>query len=190
VYIPEFKTGDALLVVDLQNDFCPGGALGIHEGDRVIPILNKYIAAAQQQGIPVFASRDWHPANHVSFKARGGPWPVHCVQNSPGAEFHPEVRLPLDVQVISKAHTPDLESYSAFGETNLSSLLRAKGIRRLWIGGLAQDYCVLQTSLDALKQGFEVVVIVEATRAVDVHDGKRALEQIRSAGGVLQESVA
>ena len=86
--------GDALLVVDLQNDFCPGGALGIHEGDRVIPILNKYIAAAQRHGIPVFASRDWHPANHISFKSRGGRWPVHCVQNTPGAKFHPDVRLP------------------------------------------------------------------------------------------------
>jgi nicotinamidase/pyrazinamidase len=186
----KFKTGDALLVVDLQNDFCPGGALGIHEGDRVIPILNKYIEAAQRQGIPVFASRDWHPANHISFKERGGPWPVHCVQNTPGAEFHPDVRLPVDVQIISKAHTPDLESYSAFGDTNLLSLLRADGIRRVWIGGLAQDYCVLQTSLDALRHGLEVVVIVDATRAVDVRDGKRALEQIRNAGGILQENAA
>jgi nicotinamidase/pyrazinamidase len=190
VETPKFKTGDAVLVVDLQNDFCPGGALGIHEGDRVIPILNKYIAAAQEHGIPVFASRDWHPANHISFKERGGPWPVHCVQNTRGAEFHPDVRLPMDVQVISKAHTSDLESYSAFGDTNLSSLLRAKGIRRLWIGGLAQDYCVLHTSMDALKQGLEVVVIVDATRAVDIRDGKRALEQIRNAGGVLEESAA
>ena len=188
--IAKFQTGDALLVVDLQNDFCPGGALGIHEGDRVIPILNHYIAAAREQGVPVFASRDWHPADHISFKHRGGRWPVHCVQNTPGADFHPDVRLPADVQIISKAHTSDLESYSAFGDTDLSSRLRAKGIRRLWIGGLAQDYCVLQTSLDALKHGLEVVVIVDATRAVDVHDGRKALQQIRNAGGVLQENAA
>jgi len=180
----------ALLLVDVQNDFFAGGALPVPKAHCVLRPLNQYIAEAVRHHMPVYASRDWHPADHVSFKHRGGRWPVHCVQNTPGADFHPDVRLPANVQVISKAHTPELESYSAFGDTDLASRLHAKGIRRLWIGGLAQDYCVLQTSLDALKHGLEVVVIVDATRAVDVHDGKKALQQIRNAGGVLQESTA
>jgi nicotinamidase/pyrazinamidase len=184
------EPGDALLIVDVQNDFCPGGALAVPEGDRVIPVLNRWIEKARQQNIPIFASRDWHPPGHISFKPRGGPWPVHCVQGSPGSEFHPDLRLPADAHIISKGEHPDQDSYSAFGGTSLKEQLRRAGIKRLWIGGLAQDYCVRATTLDALREGFEVHVIVDATRPVNVHadDGRRALEDMARAGAILEQS--
>jgi nicotinamidase/pyrazinamidase len=185
------KPRDALLIVDVQNDFCPGGALAVSKGDEIVPILNRWIADAGAAGVPVFASRDWHPANHISFKARGGLWPPHCIQNTPGAQFHPDLKLPPGVRIISKAETADLDSYSAFGGTDLSERLRKEGIRRIWIGGLAQDYCVRATALDALREGFEVHLIVNGTRAVNVKpdDGERAIEEIRRAGGILEEAV-
>jgi nicotinamidase/pyrazinamidase len=185
------KKGDALLVVDVQNDFCPGGSLAVNKGDEVVPILNRWIGEAVKAGVPVFASRDWHPPNHISFKARGGPWPPHCIQNTPGAEFHPALNLPSDAHIISKANTPDVDAYSAFGGTDLSEHLRTLGVRRVWIGGLTQDYCVRTTSLDAIREGFEVHVIVSATRAVNVKpdDGKNAIEEIRRVGVILEEAV-
>jgi nicotinamidase/pyrazinamidase len=181
---------DALMIVDVQNDFCPGGALAVCGGDQVVPLLNRWIAAAEAAGIPVFASRDWHPANHISFRDRGGPWPPHCIQGTAGAEFHPDLKLPANVQIISKADKPDADSYSAFGGNDLADRLRKSGVRRVWIGGLTQDYCVHDTALDALREGFEVHVIVDATRAVNVNseDGKRALERIRQSGGILEET--
>jgi nicotinamidase/pyrazinamidase len=182
--------GDALLVVDIQNDFLPGGALGIRDGHQVIPILNRWIEEAQRSGALVFASRDWHPRNHISFKERGGPWPPHCVQDTRGAAFHQDLRLPPDAQIISKADKPDLESYSAMGGTDLLARFRRHGIKRVWIGGLAQDYCVRATALDAIREGFGVHVIVDATRAVNVDpdDGRRALEEIQQAGAVLERT--
>ncbi len=185
---PGDPTADALLVVDVQNDFCPGGALAVHDGDKVVPILNEWIAAAKRVRVPVYASRDWHPPNHISFKDRGGPWPPHCIQNTAGAEFHPDLKLPANAQIISKADEPNKESYSAFGGTDLTHQLREHGIRRLWIGGLTQDYCVRETALDALRNGFEVHVVVDATRAVNVEpeDGMRSLEAIHEAGAVLE----
>jgi nicotinamidase/pyrazinamidase len=185
------KPGDALLVVDVQNDFCPGGALAVSKGDEIVPILNRWMADASAAGVPVFASRDWHPANHISFKARGGPWPPHCVQNTRGAQFHPDLKFPPDVRIISKADTVDVDSYSAFGGTDLAERLRQERVHRVWIGGLTQDYCVRTTALDAIREGFEVHVIVNATRAVNVNpdDGKQAIEDIRRAGGILEESV-
>ena len=183
------QSGDALLIVDVQNDFCPGGTLAVREGDQVVPVLNKWIELAQRQGIPVYASRDWHPADHVSFKERGGPWPPHCVQETSGAAFHPDLKLPFRVEIISKADHPDVDSYSAFGGTDLAARLRRAGIRGLWIGGLTQDYCVRFTALDAIREGFKVHVIVAGTRAVNVNpdDGRRALEEIQRAGAVLEE---
>jgi nicotinamidase/pyrazinamidase len=183
-------SGDALLIVDVQNDFCPGGALAVIKGDEVVPILNEWIERARAAGVPIFASRDWHPAGHVSFEERGGPWPPHCVQDTPGAAFHPGIKLPSDIEIISKAETPDEDSYSAFGGTNLAEKLRLQGVKRVWIGGLTQDYCVRFTALDAIKEGFEVHVIVEATRAVNVQpeDGGQALEDIKRAGGILEEN--
>jgi len=186
---PTIGGSDVLLVVDIQNDFCPGGALGVKEGDKVIPLLNDWAAAAESARVPIFATRDWHPENHISFHDRGGPWPPHCIQGSKGAEFHPDLRLPRNAQIISKATDLDKDAYSAFGGTDLSDRLHRLGVQRIWIGGLAQDYCVRETSLDALKEGFEVHVITNATRPVNVNpeDGQRALEAILNAGGILEE---
>jgi nicotinamidase/pyrazinamidase len=183
-----FAPGDALLLVDVQNDFCSGGALEVPEGSQVVPLLNEWIESACVARIPVFASRDWHPSNHISFRSRGGPWPPHCVQGSSGAAFHPELKLPKEAHIISKATSPEEDSYSAFGGTKLVEQLRGLGVERLWIGGLAQDYCVLQTVLDAIRAGFEVRVIADATRAVNVRpdDGERALEEMRGAGAVIE----
>jgi nicotinamidase/pyrazinamidase len=185
------QDGDALLIVDVQNDFCPGGALAVSEGDQVVPVLNEWIEKARARGVPVFASRDWHPPNHVSFKQRGGPWPSHCVQGTLGAGFHADLKLPADVRIVSKGEMPDRDSYSAFGGTDLAQSLRRAGVKRLWIGGLALDYCVRATALDAIKEGFEVHVVVEATRAVNVApgDGSRSLEEVKSAGGILDPTV-
>ena len=183
----KLRSGDALLIVDVQNDFCPGGALSVPEGDKVVPVLNRWITEANAANVPVFASRDWHPQNHISFKERGGPWPPHCIQGTRGAAFHPDLRLPDSAQIISKADTPDKDSYSAFGDTDLALRLRSARVKRLWIGGLAQDYCVRATALDAIREGFDVHLIVDATRAVNVDpDGKRALAEIQRAGGVLE----
>jgi nicotinamidase/pyrazinamidase len=182
--------GDALLIVDVQNDFCPGGALAVLEGDKIVPILNQWIVEANAKGVPIFASRDWHPRSHISFKERGGPWPPHCVKGTSGAAFHPGLRLPPDVEIISKAEHPDRDSYSAFGETDLADRLREANVKNVWIGGLTQDYCVRATALDAIQQGFKVHVITDATRAVNVHpgDGQEALDEIRKAGAILEDT--
>jgi nicotinamidase/pyrazinamidase len=182
------EPGDALLIVDVQNDFCPGGALGVTEGDQVVPVLNRWIEVAERQNIPVYLTRDWHPAGHISFNERGGPWPPHCVQDTPGASFRSDLHLPAQPHIISKGSALDRDSYSAFGGTDLGQSLRNAGIRRVWVGGLAQDYCVRATALDALAEGLEVHVIVDGTRAVNVHpdDGRRALDEMQRAGAILE----
>jgi len=179
---------DALLVVDVQKDFLPGGALGVARGDEVLAPLNRALRAFERAGWPVYASRDWHPANHCSFKARGGPWPPHCVAGTAGAEFADGLALPRAASIISKAVTPDADAYSAFGGTDLALRLRHDGVRRVVVGGLATDYCVLNTVLDARAAGFEVVLLADAVRAVDVRpgDGARALEDMRKAGARLE----
>jgi len=178
------RSGDALLIVDVQNDFLPGGALGVPDGDAVVPVLNSYLAAAHNAGIPVFASRDWHPADHCSFKAQGGIWPPHCMAGTPGAAFAPALELPAKAEVVSKAQTRDRDAYSAFEGTGLAQTLRGAGIRRLLIGGLATDYCVLNTVRDAIRNGFEVLLLTDAIRAVDVkpHDGDEALAEMLRLG--------
>ena len=184
-------TSDALLLVDVQNDFCPGGALAVEDGDAVVPALNAWVAAARRGGARIFASRDWHPPDHLSFAARGGPWPPHCVQDTPGAAFHPDLDLPEDAVVVSKADRPDHEAYSAFDGGELTEQLRAANIRRLWVGGLATDYCVKASVLDALElPELEVHVIADAIRAVDVAtgDGDAALEAMQAAGAVLERA--
>jgi nicotinamidase/pyrazinamidase len=181
--------GDALVIVDLQRDFLPGGALGVARGDAVVGAMNDYLARFVSDRLPVFATRDWHPANHCSFVAQGGPWPPHCIAGSAGAGFADGLRLPADAKVISKATTADRDAYSGFDGTDLQSLLRQAQIKRLYVGGLATDYCVLQTVKDACALGFAVLLLDDAIAAVDAHcgDGDRAIEQMRAAGAALTD---
>src|SRR3990167_7105549 len=135
--------GDALLIVDVQSDFLPGGSLAVPRGDEVVAVLNGYLAAFRNSGLPVVATRDWHPPDHCSFRQQGGPWPPHCVAGSEGAGFAPQLQLPTDATVISKATAQQSDAYSGFEGTELDRLLRQSGVRRLFVGGLATDYCVL-----------------------------------------------
>ncbi len=178
--------GDALVIVDVQNDFLPGGSLAVPGGDAVVPALNRYLADFEAGHLPVFASRDWHPADHCSFRARGGPWPAHCVAGSPGADFAPDLHLGDSAVLISKATAADEEAYSAFSGTPLSERLKALGCRRLFIGGLATDYCVLNTVRDALADGFQVMLLADAIAAVDAHpgDGRKAMREMLALGAV------
>ncbi|MDX1304401.1 nicotinamidase [Photobacterium sp.] len=184
---------DALILVDVQNDFLPGGSLAVTNGDQVIPALNCYIKAFHQRRLPIFATRDWHPLNHCSFKNCGGIWPPHCVQHTHGAEFASDLRLPEDVEIISKDDTPTLNSYSGFTCTNLSKQLRNKGCNRLFIGGLATDYCVLNTVLDGIREGFDVVLLEDAIRAVNLNpgDSDNAIARMKKAGatGIRVEEI-
>jgi nicotinamidase/pyrazinamidase len=178
---------DALLVVDVQNDFLPGGALAVPAGNDVVPILNEWIKAAVKGGALVVASRDWHPSEHVSFLDWGGRWPRHCLQQSGGADFHPDLMLPGNVVIISKGTDAEQDAYSAFDETHLAEILKRRGVRRVWVGGLALDVCVQATVLDALKAGFETHVIPEASKPIDEMQGQRALEEMRRAGARIAE---
>ena len=182
----QLHQGDALLVVDVQRDFCPGGALPVEGGDRVVPVLNAWIEAAERAGALIVASRDWHPPGHVSFEARGGPWPPHCVQDSEGAELHPELRLPKDAILLSKGQSKHRDAYSAFDDTGLEHLLRERDVERVFVGGLAQDVCVRATTLDALRHGFETHLLVDATLPVDPRVGERALREMEAEGAHLQ----
>ena len=179
--------GDALILVDVQNDFLPGGALAVAAGDEVVPVANRYMAQFRSRNFPVFASRDWHPANHCSFAAAGGPWPPHCVSGTGGAAFAGALDPLAGEEVISKATRPDADAYSAFDGTDLAGRLAALGIRRVLVLGLATDYCVLATVRDALANGLVVVVPRDGVRAVDVEpgDGERALAAMSDAGAML-----
>ncbi|RLD93439.1 MAG: nicotinamidase [Aquificota bacterium] len=178
--------GDALVIVDLQRDFLPGGALPVPLGDQVVPVMNVYIRLFRERELPVIATRDWHPPDHCSFRDQGGLWPPHCVQGTPGAEFAEDLDLPEDAIVISKATRSDEEAYSGFQGTALDERLRKLGVRRLFVGGLATDYCVLSTVKDALALGYEVCLLKDAIRAVNVQpgDGERAEKEMESLGAV------
>lgn len=185
-------TRDALVIVDVQNDFCPAGALAVADGDGVVPVLNRCAERFAARGAPAFASRDWHPERTKHFKAYGGVWPPHCVQGTRGAELHPGLRLPPGTEIVSKGMDPEEDAYSAFQAqtedgTPFAGALARRGVRRLFIGGLATDYCVRATALDALAQGFAVVVIEDGVRAVDLSpgDGARALDEIARAGATF-----
>lgn|SRR5690606_19995635 len=178
----KLQSGDALLIVDVQKDFCAGGALAVPGGDEVVPVLNEWIEAARAAGVPIIASRDWHPREHVSFASQGGPWPEHCVQDTEGAEFHDDLALPDSAVRVSKGTAFDRDAYSAFDGTGLDTYLARHGIRRLWVGGLAEDVCVLQTVLDARRKGFDTHVIAGATRPVDPAARPRVLEEMEKAG--------
>ena len=181
----------ALIVVDVQNDFCPGGALAVAHGDEVVAPLNNLMKEFLQRGEPVFKSRDWHPEKTRHFAAYGGTWPVHCVQNTRGAQFHPELMDDMHIRVVSKG-LGDEDSYSAFDGTDLALQLRRLGVEEVWVGGLATDYCVKNTVLDAVKEGFQVKALKNAMRPVEVNpgDGQRAIEEMQAAGAEIQEQEA
>ena len=178
----------ALIVVDVQNDFCPGGTLAVPHGDEVVEPLNQQIDEFLGRGAPVYKSRDWHPATTKHFAVYGGTWPMHCVQNTEGAEFHPALRDDPRITVISKG-LGDTDCYSAFDETDLASRLHQQGVEEVIVGGLATDYCVKNTVLDALKYGFKVKALENAMRAVELQpgDGERAIEEMRAAGAEIVE---
>lgn len=180
----QLRQGDALLIVDVQNDFLPGGNLAVPHGDEVVAVLNHYMDIFAMQNLPVYATRDWHPEQHCSFSAQGGIWPPHCVADTQGAQFAAALQLPPSAVIISKATTVESDAYSGFQDTDLDTLLHATNIRRLFIGGLATDYCVLNTVRDALGLGYQVLLLTDAIRAVDVQpgDGQRAMEEMLSHG--------
>jgi nicotinamidase/pyrazinamidase len=175
---------DALLIVDVQNDFLPGGSLGIAGGDAMVPILNEYLGRALGEGARVFVVRDWHPPGHCSFVEQGGPWPQHCVQGTRGAEFAAELRVPAEAVVVSKGSDLDRDAYSAFEGTKLDTALSALRVRRILIGGLATDYCVLHTVLDARARGYDVLLLDDAIAGVDAARSLAAREQMLAAGAV------
>lgn len=180
---------DALVIVDVQNDFCPGGALAVADGDRVVPALNRYIERFEKSALPIVATRDWHPEKTRHFKAHGGLWPPHCLQGSRGAEFRSDLRLPVGAMVVSKGTAPEEDSYSGFDGRDergraLADLLRLGGVGRIFVGGLATDYCVKHTVLDGLKQGFKVVLLEDASRGVNLKpgDAESAVAEMLGAG--------
>jgi nicotinamidase/pyrazinamidase len=180
------SAADALIIVDVQNDFCPGGALAVPGGDEVIPVINWLI---QKRWLSV-ATMDWHPTEHASFESRGGPWPKHCVQDTSGAALHPALDAAKVQIVITKGSHPDHDAYSGFHGTDLAQILRDKGVRRVVVCGIATDYCVRATAQDALHEGFEVVVLEDAIRGVEVQPGdcQRAIEALRQAGAHIAVS--
>ena len=185
------KAKKALLVVDIQIDFCPGGALGVQEGDQIIPTVNNYIDLFLKKRLPIFVSRDWHPQNSKHFKNAGGPWPIHCVQNTKGAEFYPDFQVPEQAIVLSKGTDPELDGYSVFEAHDSKSkpfieLLNEMGIEELYIAGIATDYCVRMTSLDAFNNGFAVHVLTDAIKGVDKADSERAIDEIVAKNGKLK----
>lgn len=182
----ELNANDALLVVDVQNDFLPGGSLAVADGDEVIPVLNRYIELFREHGLPIYATRDWHPADHCSFMEQGGIWPPHCIANTRGAAFPKDLKLPPSATVVSKARDRDTDAYSGFGGGELARLLQTDGRQRLFVGGLTTDYCVLNTVRDALSLGFKVAFLIDATRAVNVHpgDGQAAIDEMVRLGAI------
>jgi len=183
----DITSKDALIVTDIQKDFLPGGALPVPDGDMVIPVLNDYIKMFTEANAKIIASRDWHPPNHMSFVTQGGQWLPHCVQNREGAEFSPDLKLPKIVLVVSKATDPKKEAYSIFDGTELAERLKEEGIQRILIGGLAADYCVLNSVLDARKMGIETYVLADATKGLNVKPGDvdKAFETMTLRGAKL-----
>ncbi len=185
---PDRKT--VLLLVHLQNDFCPGGALPVREGDRIIPIANEWIRVFAAQGYGIVATRAWHPPNHCSFQEQAGPCPPHCVQGSFGAQFHPDLKLPPGTLIVSVATNPKQEASSGFDGTTLDERLEDLGAQTLYVIGLATDYCVKHTVLDACKFGFRVVVVSDGVRGFDSNpgDSDRALAAMQDAGAIVADS--
>ena len=176
----EPSVGDALVVVDVQYDFLPGGALAVPSSNEILPVLNSYIQIFEMRRLPIYMTRDWHPVNHCSFKEYGGPWPAHCVAGTRGAAFSEELKFAYPATIVSKATTPERECYSDFGTTSFEANLRAAGVSRLFVGGLATDYCVLNTLKDALALGFTTFLLRDAIRGVNVQpdDGLKAEQEM------------
>ncbi len=186
------KPKKALLVVDVQNDFCPGGALGIKDGDKIVPLINEYIGIFTAEKLPVFVTRDLHPQKTKHFKKFGGVWPVHCVENTPGAAFHPKLKIPKTAIIVSKGMDPGKDSYSAFQAEDASgmslvNLLKVIGIEEIYVAGLATDYCVKYSTLEAIKNGFRVKVLIDAVKGVDLKpgDSEKALKEMIKMGAEL-----
>ena len=186
----------ALLIVDVQKDFCPGGALAARGGDDIIPAINRHLADAREHEVAVYASRDWHPRETSHFKQYGGEWPPHCVQGTAGAEFHPDLKLPADAVVISKGDDPAKPGYSAFdGHTSsgksLAHDLRDRNVTRVDVAGIATDYCVKASALAALRAGFDVRVLTDAITGIDVNpgDADRALQELTGEGAQLVDAI-
>ena len=186
------KINSALVIVDVQNDFCPGGALEVYNADEIILVINRYMELFRGKGLPIIASRDWHPRETKHFEKYGGIWPEHCVQRSFGAMFRAGLLLPPDTMVFSKGMDPERDDYSALQArkdtgTSMTDFLKKVGIRELYICGLATDYCVRQTALEGLHLGFSITVLVDAVRGVELNpgDSKRALDELEAAGAVL-----
>lgn len=182
----------ALLVVDVQRDFCPRGALGVRGGDKVIPVLNKYIDYFRKNKLPVFLSRDWHPKKTSHFKKFGGDWPAHCIQDTKGAEFHAKLKIPKEAFLIYKGMVPDKDSYSAFQaedkyRNSLGNLLKILKVEELYIAGLATDYCVRFSARDAIKQGYKVRILTDAIKGVNFKpgDSKKTLNEMREEGATM-----
>lgn len=173
---------DALIVVDVQVDFCPGGSLAVPDGDEIIPVVNRLVRLFEEKGGLVVFSRDWHPQHHKSFKEEGGVWPPHCVQNTKGAEFHPDLFLPDSAVVVSKATDLSREAYSAFDGTGLSETLRAAGTKRVFVCGLATDFCVKSTAMDDKKLGYDTYVILDASRGINEESVQKSLEEMKETG--------
>ena len=186
------KFKKALLVVDVQNDFCPGVALGVHEGDKIVPTINKYIKLFSKKALPIFATADWHPKKTIHFKKFGGVWPVHCIGNTKGAAFHPKLKLPKEVILVYKGMDPNKDSYSAFqaedqNGVSLPKLLKILGVEEIYIAGLATDYCVRFTTADAIKTGFKVKVLTDAIKGVNLkpHDSEEAIKEMLKNGAKM-----
>ncbi len=178
----KIDAGDVLLIVDVQNDFFPDGALPVAGSDAILPRVNGLIEEAERAGALIVAQRDWHPPNHISFVQQGGPWPRHCVQYEAGAAFHRDLRLPPDALIVSKADRPDLEQYSAFDRSSLADDLRRRGVKRAWVCGLALDFCVRATALDSAAAGFPTILVTSATAPVTAEGGAAALDELARAG--------
>jgi len=185
-----FRAGDGLLLVDVQVDFCPGGALPIPRGDEIVPVLNRWIDAAREANIPIYASRDWHPLGHPSFESVGGVWPEHCLQDSAGAAFHPRLALPNETIIVTKGTRFDKDQYSAFSETGLSRRLDRDGVKRVWLCGLALDVCVRASALDARRHGFAVALDPIGSRAVEPSRTDAVMDELERAGVVVERTEA
>jgi nicotinamidase/pyrazinamidase len=175
---------DALILVDIQNDFLPSGNLAVADGDKIIPVINKYIRIFKEKNLPIIATRDWHPPDHCSFKKAGGIWPVHCVAGTMGAEFSDKLDLPNTLLIISKATQHDKDAYSGLDDTSLDDELKKRRILRVWVGGLATDYCVLNTVKDFLVLSYKVILLIDAIKAVNLNpaDGKKAESEMINSG--------